>query len=134
MRKSLAGGVLVLMLTLVGARVGAVSVAGQMADAFNPICDDKKVSAELREQAGCERQKGGERIASLAENIINIAIGLVGVVSVAVIVFGGQRYVVSNGDPGKLKQAKDMILYALIGLVIAILAFVIVNFVLNGIL
>ena len=45
------------------------------------------------------------------------------------IVFAGQRFLSATGDPGRIKQAKDMILYAGVALVIAALAFAIVNFV-----
>lgn len=66
-------------------------------------------------------------------NIINVAIGLVGVAAVIVIIIGGITYTTSQGDPGKTKRAKDTILYGVIGLVIAILAFAIVNFIIAGI-
>ena len=52
-----------------------------------------------------------------------------GIVSVIIIVLGGIRYTSSNGDPSSIKAAKDTILYAVVGLVVAIFAFAIVNFV-----
>lgn len=65
----------------------------------------------------------------LFQGISNILIFLVGAIAVIVIIFGGLRYVTSTGDAARVKQAKDTILYGVIGLVIAILAFAIVNFV-----
>lgn len=70
---------------------------------------------------------------STVSNIINVILGVLGVVAVLVIILGGITYTTSAGEPGKLKQAKDRILYGIIGLVIALLAFAIVNFVLSGI-
>lgn len=49
------------------------------------------------------------------------------------IIIGGFNFMTSAGDPGKVKKGKDTILYGIIGLVVALLAFAIVNFVLNGI-
>jgi hypothetical protein len=49
------------------------------------------------------------------------------------IIFGGVRIVISQGDAGKVKQARMMIVYALIGLVVAILAGVIVSFALDSV-
>ena len=49
------------------------------------------------------------------------------------IIIGGIQYSTSAGDSGKVKKAKDTILYGIIGLVIALLAFAIVNFVLTQI-
>ena len=45
----------------------------------------------------------------------------------------GLRYILSGGDNKKITDAKNTILYAIIGLIIAVLAFAIVNFVLNAI-
>jgi hypothetical protein len=64
--------------------------------------------------------------------IANVLIFLVGAIAVIVIIFGGLRYVISTGDAGRIKQAKDTILYGVIGVVIAILAYAIVNFVITN--
>jgi amino acid transporter len=62
-------------------------------------------------------------------NIINILLFVIGAVAVIMIIIGGIRYVTSNGDQAQVKGAKDTILYSIIGLVVAILAYAIVNFV-----
>ena len=49
--------------------------------------------------------------------------------SVIFVAIGGFKYTLSNGDPSGVAKAKDTILYALIGLVIAVSAFTIVSFV-----
>ncbi len=66
--------------------------------------------------------------------IINVIIGLLGIVAVIVIIMGGISYMTSSGDAGKVKKAKDTILYGVIGLIICALAFAIVNFVISNIL
>jgi uncharacterized membrane protein (DUF373 family) len=55
------------------------------------------------------------------------------VIAVIVIVIAGFTYVMSMGDPQKTAKAKDTILYALIGLAVAIFANVIISFVLGKI-
>lgn len=67
-------------------------------------------------------------------NIINGVIGVLGIVAVIVIIIGGIGYMTSAGDAGKVKKAKDTILYGVIGLIIVVLAFAIVNFVIVNIL
>jgi hypothetical protein len=60
---------------------------------------------------------------------------IVGVLSVIMIVFGGIRYTTSTGDKGRIDSAKNTIIYAVVGLVVAILAFALVQWVfsaLNG--
>ncbi len=64
--------------------------------------------------------------------IINGIITVVGVVAVIMIILGGINYATSQGDAAKVKKGKDTILYGIIGLVIVILAFAIVNFVLGA--
>ncbi len=67
-------------------------------------------------------------------NIINAVIVVLGIVCVIVMIIGGINYMTSSGDAGKVKKAKDTILYGVIGLVICVLAFAIVNFVIVNIL
>lgn len=65
--------------------------------------------------------------------ITNTALYAVGAVSVIMLIWGGLRYVISGGDSKKITDAKNTILYALLGLIIAFFAYAIVNFVLNAI-
>lgn len=65
--------------------------------------------------------------------IINVALGIIGLVAVVMIIVGGLNYTTSAGDAAKVKKAKDTIMYGVIGLVVALLAFAIVNFVLTNI-
>lgn len=65
--------------------------------------------------------------------IINVIVGVIGIIAVFVIVLGGIFFVTSTGDAAKIKRAQHAILYGVVGLVIAILAFAIVNFVLKSV-
>ena len=69
----------------------------------------------------------------VAANIINVAIFALGIAAVIVVVVGGVMYSTSQGDPTKVKKAKDAIMYAIIGLIVSILAYAIVNFVIKGV-
>lgn len=76
---------------------------------------------------------GSEFIQGSAQGIIPRIIGLllwaVGAISVLMIIIGGLMYTLSAGDPSQTKKAKDTILFAVIGLVIALAAGAIVTFV-----
>ena len=65
--------------------------------------------------------------------ITNTVLYVVGIISVIMLIYGGLRYVISGGDSKKVTDAKNTILYAIIGLIISILAFAIVNFVINAV-
>lgn len=81
--------------------------------------------ADQRAALGCDSDA---QVPNVVTNIIRGVISVLGVVAVVVIVFAGQRYIVAQGDPGKVTQARNMLIYAVIGLVVAILAFAIVSF------
>jgi glucose uptake protein GlcU len=62
----------------------------------------------------------------------NVMLFVVGALSVIMIIIGGFRYVVSGGDSANITTAKNTILYAVIGLVISMLAYAIINFVITS--
>jgi hypothetical protein len=68
---------------------------------------------------------GAERIVEFA----NVAIGIFSAVAVLIIVVAGFKYIIAKGEPQSMAQAKNMIVYALVGLAVCIMAFSIVNFV-----
>lgn len=130
-KKSLQGLLLVPMLAL---GVSAVMPVVQSVDvqAVAAACDP---SQGLDGGANCA--KGEDQSDSLFGDggvfttIVNVLLFIIGAVSVIMIIFGGFRYVTSGGDSGGVTSAKNTILYAVVGLVVAVLAYAIVNFVLN---
>ena len=94
----------------------------------NPACKTDPNNAICGKTGGT-----GEGVYGTIKNIINVMLVISGIVAVIVIIVGGISYSVSVGDPAKVKKAKDTILYALIGLVVAVAAFSIVNFVVGRI-
>jgi hypothetical protein len=82
----------------------------------------------VSELPGCEGPGAFER-GGIANRVANVLIFLTGAVAVVMIIIGGLKYVISQGDPGSTRSAKDTILYAIIGVVVAILAYAAVNFV-----
>ncbi len=66
--------------------------------------------------------------------IFNVIFGILAGIAFISVVYGGFKYVISQGEPDKLGKAKDIIMYSLIGLVIAFSAFGIVNVFLRAII
>lgn len=102
--------------------------------ATDDICNVSNVSDEIKAASGCEGYDTGSDLGNTIINIINVVISVIGIVAVIAIIIGGVQYMTSTGDPGKIKKAKDTIMYAVIGLIIVILAAVIVNFVITSII
>ncbi len=120
----------------------AGTVIGLYAALALPLLSPAVVSAADNTQAVCEgvsavggknacnNAGAGTELGDFIKKIINILLFVIGAVAVLVILIGGIRYVLSAGDGNATKGAKDTILYAIIGLVVAIMAYAIVNFVL----
>lgn len=107
---------------------GAILVKPAMA-VIGDICEDgNNIPDDLKEAAGCKVEKDKTAMPAVVY-IINVALSLVGIVAVGMIVYGAITYVISTGDAVKLNRAKNSILYGLIGVVVASLAYTIVYFV-----
>ena len=91
-------------------------------------------AADFSPNPGEYTQNQGEELTGQIITIINGIVGALGLVAVVVIILGGVQYMTSSGDASKVKKAKDTILYGIIGLVICVLAFAIVNFVIANII
>ena len=63
--------------------------------------------------------------------LINFLLWAVGILSVAMIIFSGFRYITSAGDAAKTKSAQTALTYSIVGLIVAVLAWVIVKMVLK---
>ena len=93
-----------------------------------------KTPGTKRQTTGLTQVSNTNDLQANVTNIINGVIGILGFACVVVMIVGGVQYMTSAGDTGKVTKAKNTILYGLIGLVICVLAFAIVNFVINNII
>ena len=67
----------------------------------------------------------------LIKTVVNILLWAVGILSVIMIIFSGFRYITSAGDASKTKSARSTLIYSVVGLIVAIMAWAIVNMVIN---
>ena len=67
----------------------------------------------------------------LIKTVVNVLLWAVGVLSVIMIIFSGFRYITSAGDTSKTKSAQSTLIYSVVGLIVAIMAWAIVNMVIN---
>jgi predicted permease len=74
---------------------------------------------------------GAGSLTAVAKKVVNIFSIIVGIVAVIFIIYGGFRYITSGGDSGSVGNAKNTLIYALVGLVIVALAQLIVHYVLS---
>lgn len=102
-----------------------------LAFATVPVANAQYTLREGAEAAKGEGAASGvNRPNDLVKNVVNGILYFVGILSVVMLIWGGILYTTSAGDSNKVTTAKNTIMYAVIGLVVAIFAYAIVNFVL----
>lgn len=143
MRLRILGIVAVSLMGLIGLVCSPVFAEAPSGDILNSaptstICQDN-ISSDIGDSAVCQGAQQGNDASknpffgpnSLLGKIVQAIVFLVGALSVIMVVVGGFRYVLSGGDSSATKAAKDTILYAVIGLIIALFAQIFVSFVLT---
>ena len=111
-------GVAIISVTLM-TMMGALDASAQIGEALK--------------QVGEADPTGGKEVGTVVVDVINLMLYIIGILSVIMIIFSGIKYATSAGATDKVKSAKDTLIYSVVGLIIAIFAFAIVNFVLKGV-
>lgn len=84
----------------------------------------------LRDSGSCEVVVNElNDVLTLVGNVISILMFIAGAVAIAFIIIGGFTYITSSGDSAGIKKAKETIVNAIVGLVIAMVAFGVVRFI-----
>lgn len=113
-----------------------IAIITAIATAIVP-CAGSVMAISIQEGAEAARADGmpAELVGDggVINQFTNIILYVVGFISVVMLIWGGIRYIISGGDSKKITDAKNTILYAILGLVIVFFAYAIVNFVLNAI-
>lgn len=109
--------------------MGVMLAMPVMANPWNEDACRLITDPDEREIAGCN---SNTNLYKTAGGIINVITGVVGVIAVSMIVVGGLNLASSAGDPGKAAKARKTILFSVIGLLVALSAWTMVNFVLQN--
>lgn len=70
---------------------------------------------------------------NLLSTVLNIVFAMAASIAVLMVVIGGFRYIVAQGDPSSTASAKNSIIYALVGLLVVMVAYSIVTLVVKGV-
>jgi len=107
-------------------------------DNGSPVGKDKFCALDSGLSRGIECANNDDMVQDLTGNggfvttVINVLLFVIGILCVVMIVFGGIRYTMSTGDKGRVDSAKNTIIYAVVGLVVAMIAYALVNWVFNA--
>lgn len=132
----LAGGLaatLAVMLGIFVAAFGLVFMPAQAAMAVSCPSGTARAGEDVSSLAECSISESSDTLMPTVAQIINVALGVLGFVAAVMIIMGGVSYTTSAGDAAKVAKAKNTIIYGVVGLVIALLAFAIVNFIIGNV-
>jgi hypothetical protein len=142
--------ILIILAIIAGATLGlghsgtALALDGNAetssSDALIKVGDDpaegcKSRGGKLNAKNQCVDNNGRSlnEVTYTLRNVVNLLLYVAGIIAVVIIVIAGFRFVASNGDATQVSKAKNTIIYALVGLVVAVMSYTIVNFILENI-
>lgn len=94
-------------------------ICSQGGNANSAVCQDRRAEPDTG-------------LYDFIETVVNTILLILGSVAVIMLVVGGFRFVISGGDQAAVNRARDTIIYAIIGLIVAMVAYSIVGFVLDS--
>jgi len=100
----------------------ALAPAAGALDPLEEQCSDPNSTSTI-----CKNKD--ENINDVIKTVVNVLLFIVGIISVLMIIIGGIMYATSAGDSGAVGKAKNTIMYAVVGLIVAFVAFAVVNWV-----
>jgi hypothetical protein len=119
---------LIILLSMISLATVAVAPASVMAQASkDAVCQGIGLTGSNDKCI----EEGPATVNSTVKNAINLISVVVGIAAIIMIIIGGFKYITSAGDSSKVNSAKDTVLFAIVGLVIVMLAQVIVRFVIS---
>lgn len=121
-KKQILTQALVVLAIMVGA-LSMFNLAANAAGILNPTDNLGAVS---------DATGGQTSLRGLVLTIVNYFLGFLGLLAVVMVIYGGVTYVSSAGNDEAVGKAKKIIMYALIGIVIILLSFVVVKAILGA--
>jgi hypothetical protein len=114
--------------------VPGVAMAVEKNNITDNLCtgvNDAAGSSTTRSGCTVNGTDGNDSLKAVAAKVVNVFSIIVGIAAVIMIIYGGFRYITSGGDSGRVGNAKNTLIYAIVGLVIVALAQFIVHYVLT---
>ena len=105
--------------------------AAEQVDPFKDVCNKAPTSTVCKERTAAKNNNpvfGPDGILTKVINLLSIVVGIAAVVG---IMAAGLRFITSGSNPQQVTVAREMVLYAVVGLLTAALAQILVRFLLS---
>src|SRR5690348_11943193 len=116
------------LLSVCASSAGIAAAASPTSSALSQACQG--LNSQVN-GADCGGNSGAKTVTNIIRAALQILSWVAGIAAVIMIVIAGLKYVTSGGDSGSISSAKNTLVYAIVGLIIVLLAQVIVQFVLH---
>lgn len=118
-----------------GSAVGCTGGLGVRVCCKMPVCSKDDVSALDQYDSATKAPSsyklsnplGTTSLTQIAQNVINVFLGIVGALALLVFIYGGISYIIAGGTEGKVQKAKDTLKYAVVGIFFIMFAYVITD-------
>lgn len=122
-------GLLIIGSMAIVVNYGTANAQSSVANGLNTACDSDKSNPYC-----ADRNQSSNPLPGTIRKVTDIVAMVGGIIAVIIIIISGLRYITSSGDPQKVASAKNTIIYALVGVVVIVMAQVIIIFVINHLL
>lgn len=89
-------------------------------------------AAEMMKGADTTGTQGGQDVNQIIQTVVNVLFFILGALAVIMIIWSGIRYVTSAGNATAVTSAKNTLIYSVVGLIVAMLAYAIVSFIVDA--
>lgn len=113
-------------ITVFGLMTLALLTISSIPTAFGSLISAQDNPSEIAGATG-----GTGSIRELVLKIVNYALGFLGLVAVIMVIYGGFLYVTAGGEQENVDKGKKILMYSMIGIILILLSFAIVNTVLG---
>jgi len=120
------------LLATIAALAGVFALATPAQALFEGAKDQACNGANLTDDGGCDTSTDSDSsISKTVKAIINILSFVVGIVAIIMLIIGGIRFITSQGEGSSTAAARSTIIYALVGILVVVMAQVLVKFVIG---
>ena len=110
-----------------------IGTSAAVAQAFVVSAFAQTSADEFIGSGNISNQAGGDLI-GWVQGALNLVIGLTGLIAVGILVYSAIQYIIAAGDESKIDKATKGIIYSIVGLIIAFISVLIVNFVIGRVI
>lgn len=123
---------LIILATILAGNLGLVGPSAFATGGANNGGGGNSAAQQARAGVDSTGTNSNTEMKGVTKTVVSVMMFILGALAVIMIIYSGIQYVISVGDSGKIQKAKNTLIYSIVGLVVAMFAYAIVDFVLDN--